>query len=522
VNDTRTQLIDYTNKDYASLREAMLALASEKLPEWTDHSPNDLGVVLIELLAAMGDMLAYYQDRIADESYLDTAVEPRSVMNLLRLIGYELRPPQPASADLFLIFEHDANKPAGVLVPTQAEFKTKADTRSPEVSFRYVRDDLAIDVGQLPTLSDDLIARLGIDSARLPFKPDDGKDYRLYHPLPVVQVDGQVDRETVGSSDGSPGQRFALKQQPLIEESLQVRVGEGSAWQRRESLLKSLSGDEHFTVRRDEQGIAWIEFGDGKFGRIPPGGQNNIIASYRIGGGNQGNVAAYSIVQAPTIQQLKAVFNPNPAAGGTEAESGREAAQRAPHLFRSMGRAVTTSDYEEFARQFGVGKVRAVASSQYTPGLSRVDLVVAPAGGGYPSATLKEDLNAYFADKRAVTTALNIMDPAYVGVVIEGELEVEPYYFTDQVRQQAEQAVGRLLAFDKVDFGRPLYLSKVYQALEAIDGVASVSVTCFDYREDDRQPQLQSKLSFAWNELPTSYYSAGIRFNTVTGGQRDR
>ena len=87
--------IDYTKKDYPSLRDELLALARERLPEWTDHSPNDLGVVLVELFSHLGDIFLYYQDRIANESYLDTAVERLSVINLLRLIGYELRPPQP-------------------------------------------------------------------------------------------------------------------------------------------------------------------------------------------------------------------------------------------------------------------------------------------------------------------------------------------------------------------------------------------------------------------------------------------
>ena len=73
--------IDYTNRDYNSLLEAMLALASEKLPEWTDHSPNDFGVVLLELFAYMGDIQLYYQDRIANESFLETAAERRSVVN---------------------------------------------------------------------------------------------------------------------------------------------------------------------------------------------------------------------------------------------------------------------------------------------------------------------------------------------------------------------------------------------------------------------------------------------------------
>ena len=45
--------------------------------------------MLLELVAAMGDSLFYNQDRIAGESFLETAVERRSLVQLLRLIGYE-------------------------------------------------------------------------------------------------------------------------------------------------------------------------------------------------------------------------------------------------------------------------------------------------------------------------------------------------------------------------------------------------------------------------------------------------
>src|SRR5574340_111176 len=96
--------IDYTNKDYASLRRAMLELGRYRLPEWTDQSPSDLGVLLVDLFAYMGDIILYYQDRIANESFPRTAVERRSVVNLMRLIGYELTPPTPASVEVTLVF----------------------------------------------------------------------------------------------------------------------------------------------------------------------------------------------------------------------------------------------------------------------------------------------------------------------------------------------------------------------------------------------------------------------------------
>src|SRR5262249_50738297 len=104
-----TPTIDYTKKDFQSLRQAMLDLARYRLPERTDRSPGDLGMVLVDLFAYMGDVILYYQDRIANESFLSTAVERRSVLNALRLIGYELAPPIPARAELTLFFNPPPN-----------------------------------------------------------------------------------------------------------------------------------------------------------------------------------------------------------------------------------------------------------------------------------------------------------------------------------------------------------------------------------------------------------------------------
>src|SRR5580692_5104647 len=102
--------IDYTNKDFQSLRQALLGLARYRLPEWTDQSPSDLGSLLVDLFAYMGDVVLYYQDRLANESFLQTAVERRSVLNTLRLVGYELAPPVAASAEFSLVFNR---APAG-------------------------------------------------------------------------------------------------------------------------------------------------------------------------------------------------------------------------------------------------------------------------------------------------------------------------------------------------------------------------------------------------------------------------
>jgi hypothetical protein len=94
----RQPVIDYLTKDYVGFRQGMLNRIPELLPNWTDRSEADFGVVLIELFAYVADILSYYQDRVANESFLVTATERRSVAELLRLIGYQIDPGLSASA----------------------------------------------------------------------------------------------------------------------------------------------------------------------------------------------------------------------------------------------------------------------------------------------------------------------------------------------------------------------------------------------------------------------------------------
>ncbi len=499
-NNSSSNIIAYTAKDYTAIRQALLDLAKEKLPAWTDHSANDLGVVLVELFAHLGDSLFYYLDRLANESYLATAVERRSVMHLLRLIGYELRPPQSASADLTLLFAADA---AGmVTVATGTRFQTTADTAGEVVGYRYTRDPITIDLDALSSVTH-----------------SDGESYKRFATLPVEQVDAVENNVLLGSSAGTADQQFTLSRSPLMDGTLTVAVDEGTglrAWQQQAGLLNSTDTDEHYMVRRDENGLASVIFGDNQYGRIPGRGTDNLRVSYSIGGGVRGNVSAYTIVEAVTaIDHLEHVFNEQPATGGTDAEAIEEAAVRGPQVFRTMGRAVTARDYEAQAMRFGVGKARARSG-----GWNRVELFVAPVGGGQPTDTLKADLRDYFEDKRMLSTYLDVRDPEYINVFIEGDLEVEAYYFADQIQQQAQEAVAGLLAFENVEFEDKLYISKIYEAIEAIEGVKGVHVSRFA-RPDSLQDLPESgSLTFGWSEIPRTGYDTGIQL-TISGGRRD-
>ncbi|WP_194825066.1 putative baseplate assembly protein [Nocardia sp. XZ_19_231] len=64
------------------------------------HDIGDPSVALLDALAVVGDVLTFYQERVANEGYLRTATERRSIVELARLIGYIPRPGVAASVYL--------------------------------------------------------------------------------------------------------------------------------------------------------------------------------------------------------------------------------------------------------------------------------------------------------------------------------------------------------------------------------------------------------------------------------------
>jgi len=95
--------IDYLAKDYQGFRRLMLDRLSLLVPDWTERSAADLGMVLVELLAYAADNLSYRQDAIANEAYLATARQRVSVRRHARLVDYFLH--EGCNARAFVHFD---------------------------------------------------------------------------------------------------------------------------------------------------------------------------------------------------------------------------------------------------------------------------------------------------------------------------------------------------------------------------------------------------------------------------------
>jgi hypothetical protein len=82
--------VNYTARDFWSIRQALLDFAADRHPAWKDRLEADLGMMLVEVMSALGDEAAYYQDRVAREAYFDTATQRRSLRRHARLVDYQM------------------------------------------------------------------------------------------------------------------------------------------------------------------------------------------------------------------------------------------------------------------------------------------------------------------------------------------------------------------------------------------------------------------------------------------------
>lgn len=118
MNRPGLSAVAYRAGTHARFKASMLSrLSSNDFPQLDKlktRDDDDFTVALVDAWALAADILTFYQERIANESYLGTATERASIVHLARLIGYELRPGVAASTLLAFTLESGAGAPAVV------------------------------------------------------------------------------------------------------------------------------------------------------------------------------------------------------------------------------------------------------------------------------------------------------------------------------------------------------------------------------------------------------------------------
>jgi hypothetical protein len=449
--------VDYTSRDYTSIRDDMTALIPDYAPTWTTRDPADIGMTLLQLFSYMGDLLNHYIDRSANEAFISTASQRDSVLQLARLLGYS--PKENVAATVTLTFYNSTASPITVPAKTQVATTVVSNNVTTQIIFETSA------VATVP-------AKVGAVNGN----------------VQVTATHGVTFTEIIGTSTGLSNQVFKLSKTPVVNNSVSITVG-ATAYTQVPYLIDYSGYDAVFSTYTNAAGITYAIFGDGISGSIPAN-TAVITATYSIGGGVVGNVSANTIKTILTnatagLTVLNTTYGSSTddgsAKGGTDVESTDSIRLNSPLSFRALNRAVSLSDYAALAVAGGAAKASAVAEVY-----SSVTIFFVPYGdsgvltdGVTPSTVFTNTiptLNAYLTNKVPANTTITYQPASYANVQLFANITVQPKYNQTLTKLNVGLAVVNLFALDNVAFHDTIYLSDVFGAITSVPGVGSVQI----------------------------------------------
>lgn len=407
-----TPSIDYTDKDFESLRLRLRNLIRSAFPTWTDENVSNFGNLLVELFAHIGDVLGYYQDNQAKESRWTQATQRKNMIGLTKLIGYKV--PGATAAQALCTLSLPSIPTADVAIPAGSIVRTESAT-SP-ITFQVLADAI-IHAGANP-------------------------------PAVSALVENSTTKVESFASTGKPNQRLQLTQSPYVDGSLAIVAADG-AYTQVDNFLDSAANARNFVVLVDQSDRATVLFGNGVNGSVPSG---TISTTYKIGGGIAGRVEAGAIrridgnfTDALGRPVVVLVTNPDRTSGGNDRQSVAQIRQLAPASLRATTRTVAREDYELHAKEVA-GVARALMlTADDDAGITENhgQLFLVPTDGGLPTQALKDAVKTYVTVTKpnSLSFQLAVLDPIYLTVNVYAVL-----WFTSETPAVKAAAKTRILA----------------------------------------------------------------------------
>jgi predicted phage baseplate assembly protein len=293
-------------------------------------------------------------------------------------------------------------------------------------------------------------------------------------------------------------QEFTLTGKPLTHVSaptpsggkstLRIRV-DGVLWTEVASFFGQSPKATVYIARLADDGTVTVRFGDGRTGAVLPTGQDNIVATYRVGTGRGGNLDQGRISLLLTRPLgVEEVINPIAATGGDDPEQLAKAKQNAPATVLTLDRVVSLRDYEDFARSFaGIGKAR--ANPQWNGEQRIVRLVVAAEDGAPvdPSSALFTNLRDGIDAARHAGHQV-VIDPFHPRpFLVALGVTVTPDRLAADVFAAVTASLNETFSFERRDFGQRVAASEVLATVQAVPGVRGAVLTALHFTETPAQ-----------------------------------
>lgn len=414
----------------------------------TDYSEGNILIIILSLFAAIAEVLHYYVDNMARETFLSTARRYDSVVKHGALVDYHARAAIAATVDVILSRSITGNSIGAKLTIPQGTLFTDSSGNS-WLSARDVIWYSNVTTCKVPIIQHERYTASALNNMVIP----------------------TGDRVILNLGTLPNGKYYE-------QGSMSLQIG-GETWVLVDTFAKSKPTDKHFMVSVDEALNPYIMFGDGTFGKKPAAGAKITNVVFYLTNGTQGNVKSNTITSVPSVISSSitdaTVSNAYDAGGGSNYENFTMLKEHIPLSVKTLGVAITKEDFESLAMLVdGVNKAKA----DYECG-RKLTIYISPDGGAVASSELINRVYNLLSQRAPMTTWLKVKSAGKVQIILEMEVTGKKSYKTVEIQTQILTALYNAYSPEQAQIGGSVRLSDIYALIDNLSTVDYLHLTKF-------------------------------------------
>lgn len=414
----------------------------------TDYSEGNILIIILSLFAAIAEVLHYYVDNMARETFLSTARRYDSVVKHGALVDYHARAAIAATVDVILSRIITGNSIGAKLTIPHGTLFTDSSGNS-WLSARDVIWYSNVTTCKVPIIQHERYTASALNNMVIP----------------------TGDRVILNLGTLPNGKYYE-------QGSMSLQIG-GETWVLVDTFAKSKPTDKHFMVSVDEALNPYIMFGDGTFGKKPAAGAKITNVVFYLTNGTQGNVKSNTITSVPSVISSSitdaTVSNAYDAGGGSNYENFTMLKEHIPLSVKTLGVAITKEDFESLAMLVdGVNKAKA----DYECG-RKLTIYISPDGGAVASSELINRVYNLLSQRAPMTTWLKVKSAGKVQIILEMDVTGKKSYKTAEIQTQILTALYNAYSPEQAQIGGSVRVSDIYALIDNLSTVDYLHLTKF-------------------------------------------
>ena len=444
-------VISYTGRDIQDIRDNLVKLV-QKLDNnsWTDFNESDIGMAFIEIAAGLGDMLGFYLDKQALETYIDSVKQRRNGIAILGLVGYS---PAMTNSCVTTATVKIAAQEKDIYIP---RYTRLSGSYNKTTIFYYTKEDAIISAG-------DTIIK-----------------------IPVIE--GVLNRanSTVGTLKTS--QKIYINSSDVARGTMKIVVGEDDEWTQIDNVLYDDTASKTYSVFEDKDCKPYVLFNNAWLALLPEDDSTSVHFTYLTSLGTYGKISknVLSSIDSENVfyadgtkidsSIIEYVTNDDLSSGGSERETLDHARTYAPYTFRMLGKAIVLNDFYFMTMTIpGVLKCRAVDwsvdDSYYVEDPYRVLIYIVPTDGGNCSEEFLQEITNYYMnenDHRCLSSVqVEVMTAQYLVVNISATIyTTASSNDTNDLRSEIMTAIEEYFKPENLSFGQGVAQSNLIALIQ--------------------------------------------------------